>query len=745
MKDSAILRSFAAGELSPALAARADLARYATGLRTCRNFMVQRHGGVTTRPGTTYVATCKDDLARLFRYVSEVAGESLLIEAGPNYLRFYKNGALVTVDAGDLDAWSGATNYVIGDLVAVGGVAYYCHKAHINHSPPNATYWDALPMDGSTGIYELVTTFATGFYWNQSGRTITLTALGLQSFELIFEAIDRWVLRAVSTAPNIIPPDNVALAATAGTAKFGYVVTSAHPITYEESIASGQAIDVTAALPTAAAPHAITWDAELVNGDAVPEYYVYCDPYGNGVYGFIGSTATNAFNNPGITPDFSLTPPIAVDLFGGGDATLMPAVSATYQQRRLFGNTNTAPDAVNGSRTGFISNFTISSPLQADDAIAFKLAGNNHHPIRHMLDLKQLIICTDGGAWVIKPPEGRAIAPNEIEADQESYVGFSAAVKPCILGTSIVYVEARNRLVHTIAFAQQAEGLAGKDLTVDAGHLFEGYTVVAMDYALSPYSTLWLVRSDGRLLGLTYIPDLDVWGWHRHDTQLGGWEDVVVVPEGDEDVVYLKGARTIDGSPVRFIERLTKHALLDWDADCFCMDAGLSYSGSPASSVSGLDHLEGAVVAVVADGVVIYDGNPTAAGAAAFTVSGGSISLPSGVSASNIHVGLAVPAYELETLDLDVQGTNVADKRKRVAALTAMLSGSARSFQAGPDANNLVPFAPATYDPTDKSFTGKVEINLVSSFGDNGRVFLRHTDPLPLTVLALIPNVDIGG
>ncbi len=743
MKDSAVLRSFAGGELAPAFAARADQARYATGLRRCRNFLVQRHGGVATRPGTKYVATCKHAAARFLRYVSEVAGDSVLIEAGPNYLRFYKNGGLVTVDSGDVDAWSGATAYVAGDLVVSGAVVYYCIKAHTNHVPPNATYWDALPMDGTTATYELITTFATGFYWNQSGRTITLTKTGLQPYELIFEAIDRWVLRPITTTPNVLPPANVALTPTAGTRKFGYVVTSAHPLTYEESVASGQAIDLTAAEPTAAAPHVITWDAETVDTVAVPEYYVYCDPYGNGLYGFIGAASSNSFNNPGITPDFSLTPPIAKDLWDGGAAGAFPAVSAVYQQRRLFGNTDDNPDGIDGSRVGFPSNFTISSPLQADDAIAFKIAGNNHHPVRHMLDLKGLVVLTDGGGWMVKPPEGRALAPNEIQADQQSYVGAYADVKPCVLGGSIVYVEARGRLPHELHFDQLAQGLAGKDLTVFAGHLFEGFKLVAMDYALSPLSILWAVRSDGVLIGLTYIPDQDVWGWHRHDTALGGWEDVIVVPEADGDAVYLKGARTVNGTPVRFIERMASRTILNWDVDCFSVDAGLSYSGAPVSAVSGLDHLDGEVVAVVADGVVVYDGDPDGDAAADYTVAGGSITLPA--AAANIHIGLACPAYELETLDLDVQGTNVADKRKRVAALTALLDGSARSFSAGPDADNLVPFTPASYDPDDKAFTGKVEIDLVSTFGDNGRVFLRHSAPLPLTVLALIPNVDIGG
>ena len=56
---SVIQRTFAAGELAPALTARADLIKYATGLRTCRNFMVQRSGGVASRPGTKLVAECK--------------------------------------------------------------------------------------------------------------------------------------------------------------------------------------------------------------------------------------------------------------------------------------------------------------------------------------------------------------------------------------------------------------------------------------------------------------------------------------------------------------------------------------------------------------------------------------------------------------------------------------------------------------------------------------------------------------
>jgi hypothetical protein len=48
-------RSFAAGEIAPALEARTDLARYVIALRVCRNMLVLRGGGARKRPGTEVV------------------------------------------------------------------------------------------------------------------------------------------------------------------------------------------------------------------------------------------------------------------------------------------------------------------------------------------------------------------------------------------------------------------------------------------------------------------------------------------------------------------------------------------------------------------------------------------------------------------------------------------------------------------------------------------------------------------
>jgi hypothetical protein len=740
--EGVIQRSFGGGELAPALHARADQVKYTSGGRTVRNWIVRRAGGVSNRPGTRYIATCKTNGAatKLLRYKSEIAGESVLIEAGVGYFRFYVNGA--AQQAGVVAAWSAVTTYQIGDLAESGGVNYYAVAISLNQAPPNATFW--YPMPGT--LLELPSPFGTdGFYWSQSGRVITLTEDDTRPHELEFVSLTHWILRPISTAPSVLPPTNVVVApGVVGTRRIAYVVTAALAETYEESEASGATINFLAGEATFDAPHVITWDA--VPGAA--EYYIYSDPYNSGTYGFIG-TSTGAglnFNDVGFEPDYAVTPPVARILFN--TTNNYPAVNATYKQRRFFANTKVAPDAVFGSRIGFRSNFGIASPLQDDDSVSFKIAGEHAHPIRHLVGLKSLIVLTDGGGWSVTGGPEAGITPSAINPDQETYAGAFAAVRPVVVGNSILYVQTRGSIVRDLQFNIDVEGLAGRDLTIFASHLFDGHAIRAIDYAETPDSIIWCCRDDGRLLGLTYLREHEVWGWHRHDTEsgVGVFHDVCVVPESDRDSVYFLVARTVNAAQVLYIERLESREILNFDEDCFFVDSGLSYSGAPVNNVGGLQHLRGKVVAVVGNGAVIFDGNPAAPNAANFTITaGGTFPVNFPASYANIHVGLPIRFADLETLDLDVQGTDIRGKKKRVAAVSILVDESSRSFQAGPDSSHLRPYTPPVFEPAADEFTGLVEINLTAAFGNYGRVFIRQTDPLPITVLAVIPHVEGGG
>lgn len=795
MGDSLYQRSFAGGELAPVLHARADQSKYSTGAKTIKNFVVRREGGVSNRPGLRFISACKTITAgtKLMRFVSTIAAAGYLIEMGAGYFRFYNGMAPVTVTG--VTPWNSGTNYIAGDIASSGGVNYYCILANINEAQPNATYWYAMPAGN---LYEIPTPYSLAALplWNQSGSVITLTHPSLPPMELRFFAPTRWTLTTVSTSPVSQPPtapmsvggnpvpawdatvtyqvgaivanggsnytcilSNINQAppnatywtvVAAGTLTRKYVITTVLAVTLEESIASASTSVAGFLAPIQTAPNALTWTPPA--GLTVDSYNIYEDPYGNGVLGLIGSSATAAFNDIGFTPDFSQGPPVASVLFANPND--YPTVSAYYQQRRFFANTNNNPDSVFGSRTGFSSNFGIDSPLQDDDAVTFRLAGNNFHPVRHLVAIGPgLLLFTDGGEWTATGGNGpqSPITPNSIMAIQQTYVGAAATVRPVVVGDSTLYTQARGSILRDLTFSQQIYGWApaGRDLTVYASHLFESHTIVGCDFQQIPDSIVWVVRDDGVLLGLTYLPDQDLWAWHRHETwnntTMDTIEDVCVVPEAQEDGVYVIVGRTVNGATVRNIERLNSRIVKTFNSDAFYVDSGLSYHGTPARVFSGLSQLEGQVVAVVADGKVIYDGNPTGANAASFTVTSGTITLPAGVLAIDCHIGLAIRYADLVLLDIDLQGSNVRGKQKAVHSLAILIDNSSRSFWAGKDATSLVQFKSQAWQTTAPQATGQYEVNISTGFTKGGSVMIRQTDPLPLTIIGVLPNVEVGG
>jgi hypothetical protein len=728
-----IQRSFSQGELAPSVQARADLTLYHAGLATCRNFIVRRQGGAVNRPGTQHIATAKSEDGRIWLFPFLFPDNNFLIEAGQYYFRFYQDGEPVMV--GTPAAWSGATPYVVGDLVSSGGTNYYCIEAHTNHVPPNATYWYAQP---ASGVFEIPTPYNDGEFdppaplsWDQSGSVVTICSVSHAPRELrwTYGSDTAWVLATVSTAPSISAPTSLAKSGElAGTLFRSYKVTAVSS-EWEESLGSTE-LDVASILdPTPSDPIALTWTA--VSG--AREYRVYCDVADNGLWGYIGTAATNAFNDQGFAPDFFLTPPQARVLF---NATYdYPGTSTTYQQRRFFAKTLNTPDYVWGSRIGYRSNFSLRSPLQDDDAITWRLASKYAQPVMHMVGLEsRLVILTDTGVWLSYGDSDGALTPTRINLDQKGYLG-SGVVPPVVVGNRIIYQQARATRLRDLQYQREVsgyEGMGSRDLTFLAGHLFQGQEIVSMAYAHEPHGVVWAVRDDGSLLGCTYVPEDDAWGWHRHDTGASGeFEGVCVVPEGTEDAVYVVVRRQIDGDDYVTIERFASRQYTD-HVDAIHLDASITYEGASATAMSGLDHLEGETVYAWTNGTT-YQGP--------FTVTGGAITLTT--AATTAHIGLEIEA-DLEALDLDANNSDVRGKKKRVQALALLLEDSRRGFQVGRDENHLLAHRAELWD-TSTVVDGREEINITSAFTEGGRVFIRLTRPTPLCINALLPVFEVGG
>lgn len=825
--SSLIQRSFASGEVAPAIFGRADQVKYQTGLVTCRNFFVRRHGGVSNRSGTQYRTPQRDHTqqGRLWKFIFN-AEQTYVFLFEHQTMRFLRNGTLITVSG--VVAYNGATAYVVGDLVSSAGVNYYCIAATTGNAPPNATYWYAMP---ASDIYEIPTPYDADDLWllkfSQSGDVITITHPSYDSYNLSRTGHTAWTLVLEIFTPSIAAPATLTVSGVAGTVA-NWVATAIKSVTREESVPSPSAGAST--VPTAGATRTLTIAA--VSG--AQEYNVYRHD-GNGIYGYVGSASGSTFIDNGITPDYSLTPPLTNTPFTGTGNK--PGCSGYYQQRKLYGMTDNDPEDLFGSRTGSFKNMTISSPVQDSDALRFTLAGKQVNEIRHIVEIGQLVILTSGAEWVREGDATAPFTPNSPNLKVQTYNG-SADVEPVVIADNLLYLQARQSILRDFRFDQQTQGYTGRDLTVFSTHLFDGYTLDRMDYAQIPHSILGAVRSDGLLMVLTYLREHEIWGWARFDTD-GTFEDVIVVPEGLTDVMYVLVNRTINGQTRRYVESFAARQINDMAVDAIFMDSALTYNGwnttattmtlsggtawtfdetltltasagffvsgdegnsivlrivtevydaeegwtettetltltiitynsvtgvdvnaektVPAAfrnvaftdwgkgvdQVSGLDHLEGKTVSIMGDGHVITNGID----GDLITVSGGQLSSELERPYVVLHVGLPY-CSDLQTLDLEVVGTEtLQDKKLQVNQVTLLVEAS-RGIFAGNDFDHLKEYKQR--DPGDaygmiEGITGKVEISMSSAWNKGGRVCVRQRDPLPLTILAAIPSVQVGG
>lgn len=129
-------------------------------------------------------------------------------------------------------------------------------------------------------------------------------------------------------------------------------------------------------------------------------------------------------------------------------------------------------------------------------------------------------------------------------------------------------------------------------------------------------------------------------------------------------------------------------------------------------------------------------------------VSGGAISLQH--ASAVVHAGLPYVA-EMETLEIDWADGNSGtklDRKKIIPSVTAYLEAS-RNFWAGPKRGGKLyeskPDYRETYDAPVATTTGITELKIESVWQESGRVYIQQPDPLPLTVLALIPEITISG
>lgn len=790
---STIVTNFKSGEISPRLEGRIDLQKYNEAAQTIDNMLVFPSGGVTRRPGTYFAGRSKDGgKVRLINF--EFSDEqAYVLEFGANYIRFFKDGGILTEATTNITGATSANPVVItaashglsnGDRVFISGVGGMTEINNREFTVANSATntFELSGIDGSAfttytsggtvgKIVEVTTTYSvTDIFeinFTQSADVVYLAHKDHEPAKLTRTTATSFTLTDIDFVDGPYLDENATTTTLYASADTGSVTITASAalfssddvgrlirfrevleVTYDEwqastSYANGDFVrynghvykQVTGSTQTSGNTPPVHTSGTETYG-AIDWEYRHDDTGYVKITAFTSSTEVTAT----VKEDDGGISVLPHQVVGSSNATTLwslgafngdqgfPRAVAFYEQRLYFAGTTGQPQTIFGSVSADFENHTPGT--EDDAAINVTIASDRVNVIRHLLPGRFLQILTTSSEFTLSGGAGtQPVTPTNVNVLRETTFGTSD-VRPLRAGNSTILLQKGQEKIKEITFDLDTDGLLGIDLTILADHIPRG-GLTDMVWQQEPELILWFVHSDGRLIGLTYDRANAAIGWHTHS--LGGSgivESITAIPSGAEDQVYVSVKRTIDGSTVRHIEYLKTIDFGGDVTDAFFVDSGLTYDGAATSTVTGLNHLEGETVSILADGSAHADK----------TVSGGSITLDR--NAQKVHIGYTYTST-LETLRLEAGANDgvAQGKIKRIHGVTVRFLESVGA-EVGPDVNNLdrIPFRDSSMamDEAVPIFSGDKEIFLPSGYETDARILVRQTQPLPMTVTAIM-------
>lgn len=732
--------SFNAGELSPRVLGRTDLAIYQNAVKTMEGWLPLLQGPAIVAPGTVYVEQARGP-CRLFPFEFNPT-QGYVIEGSSYAFRFFTNNARIETAPGV--AFEVAHNYTITDLQSIDyfqseDVVYF---AGGGQKPKKLTRTSAVTFEMAdfemrNGPLEV----------GNSDETITIHT-------------DAWNIGVTvfASAPIFAPTD-----ATNGrlleleSADFNDI----------RSWEPGMGVILGTLLRWGGRVYEVTDTATGVEagrtGSNPPEHDEGEEWDGAGGFdvndnGPYGVKLLFLYSRFGLLQIVGYHDPQTVDGHVLNPNHLIPQNLVTTPTWRwalgVFSDTTGWPDTIgmwNDCLVATMGNRVFTSVVgefdnfgRRDSAGDFQrdLGGSFTLPqpakINWQAADRKLLLGSDTGEWAVERLQiqtGTA-GPPVFDIQLQSSNG-SRKVKPIQADGRLLFLQRAGRKLRELGYAISSDRYVAPDMTRLADHIgISG--IIDLAWMAEPERLAWIVLGDGTLASMTYDPEQQVMGWSRRP--LGGGLKAtsacrITDPEGKRDQIWL----SVDaGANVYRVLRMAKiwEQGDDQQADQFIVDAGLSYFGAPAQTFSDLDHLEGQIVDILADGKVHRQ----------LHVAAGAVTLD--YAASKVHIGLPYPSL-LEFLAPEAgQREGVArGKKQRTIAVNLQLLES-QGLRVG--VNGLPPVNIETRDanvPMDQAvplYSGLHPVPLIGSYQTENLIRVERYQPTVSTLLAAIPVVDVG-
>ncbi len=418
------------------------------------------------------------------------------------------------------------------------------------------------------------------------------------------------------------------------------------------------------------------------------------------------------------------------------DARGFPRAVAIYGQRLWFGGTAKEPQRLWGSVIADYENFRRTS--LDDGSVSFVPAAQQANVIQWLAPHgEEMIIGTSGDEWTLGPaPNGAGIVTPVSAVMQRRSAYGSAQIAPLLLGEGLVFVQRGAQKLRQISARAEAVAWAATNLSVLAEHATKT-GIIQMAAMTFPLTILWAVTADGKLLGMTFESEQNVFGWHVHETS-GTVESVAVVHGIETDEVWLAVLR--EGK--RYIERLDPLVFaqdFEQRARLIYLDAAMRVeSATDLSEVTGLAHLEGRTVGILADGAELEEQQ----------VANGTVTLST--VARTVVVGLPFTS-ELQPMRVDIpmrdgtaQGRNFRVSRVMLALHSSLGGEVADSPTSRFQKLNYRRVASEVGSPP-PLYTGEIETAVDSNARSGVDVMIKATGPLPFNVGGFVAKLDIYG
>lgn len=699
--------SFNSGELTPLLWDRVKFERYAPGAMLLDNFIVTKHGPIMHRPGTLFVNFAKrvpdvafnDDKKRLKKFIFSRT-QVFMLEFGHKYVKFYTYD-----DAGDpITVQKDGTDYIL----------------------PTPYRAEDLPE----------------LRFTQSMDTVYITHSLYHPRNLIRHSANNWEFK------NFANEDGP----------------------YEiENTDDGKKLKVNAGTGNTV----LTANFDCFNTNMVGRLFritISKKPGWGKITGFTNARTVNVeikktINGTGESADWRLGAWYGAE---GNPATAhYPAAVAFHMERLYFGGGLYTPQTVQGSRPG---DFPVFSPTDDEDlvtddmAVMYSLATDELNSIVWLKSTDSLYIGTIGPEFKLTVSGSDVITPSSFQFQRISNYG-SSRVEPQFVGNSIIFSQNSLRTLRELTYNFSTDKYQAQDISILGEHL-TAPGLNSFNYQQEPHTIIWATqqvhenqltgeveRTGGKLVGLTYDKEQNVMAWHRHT--LGGKEIEVESVECvfndtiQQDQVWLSVRRKLNGKLTRTIEVIDKDFRMETPLEeMYFVDCGIKYNayklkkddplyGKTVSHLAGLTWLAGETVKVTVDGAMHPD---------VIVNEDGTLDLED--EGKFITVGLYAPAkYQSLYLDPEAGGTNFAQGHMQNISKAYIRFHRTMSGKIGPTFKKMEEIQYRT--PQDKMdeaiplFTGEKTLNFPANWDHFAQVCIEQDEPLPMTILAILPEIKV--